>query len=164
LLAAATAGGGWTAVLGCPRLALLAVAEMGGNLSRLAHISNPGDDPLDVVAVLLDGLPLVVLDHPTAPAASRTRAVLARVRSHDAILVTTHTGWARPDLEIHSELLECEGIGRGRLQSITYRIQVSGRTARRPAASHYDWALPGPSGRAGPPDPHTATIAISRIG
>ncbi|MGY2087926.1 hypothetical protein [Nocardia gipuzkoensis] len=169
LLAAATAAGEWTAVLGCPRLGLLAVAEMGGNLSRLAHISNPGDDPLDVAAILLDGLPLVVLDHPTTPAATRTRAVLARLRSHDAILVTTHTGWARPDLEIHSELLECEGIGRGRgrLQSITYTIQVSGRTARRPRSTSLRLGTAGTQRSCWtrrPADPHTATSAISRIG
>ncbi|WP_280478990.1 hypothetical protein [Nocardia asiatica] len=169
LLAAATAAGEWTAVLGCPRLGLLAVAEMGGNLSRLAHIPHPGDAPLDVAAVLLDGLPVVVLDRPITPAASRTRAVLARIRSHEAILVTTQTGWARPDLEIHTEPVEYEGIGRGRgrLRSITYTIHVSGRAARRPRSTALRL---GPAGTQRscwtrpPADSHTSVTAISRIG
>ncbi|WP_280258855.1 hypothetical protein [Nocardia abscessus] len=58
MLAAATDAGKWTAILGYPRLGLLAVAEMGGNLARLAHIPNPGDDPLDV-AFSLGSWPVV---------------------------------------------------------------------------------------------------------
>ncbi|WP_280309186.1 hypothetical protein [Nocardia abscessus] len=56
---------------------------------------------------------------------------------NEAILVTTHTGWARPDLEIHTELVECEGIGRGRgrLRSMTYTIHVF-RPRRAPLTQH----------------------------
>ncbi|MCC3328237.1 hypothetical protein [Nocardia abscessus] len=169
LLAAATAAGEWTAVLGCPRLGLLAIAEMGGNLARLAHIPDPGDDPLDIAAVLLDGLPLVVLDHRSTPAAGRTRAVLARIRSHEAILVTTHTGWARPDLEIHTELVECEGIGRGRgrLRSITYTIHVSGRVARHPRSTSLRLDPAGTQRSCWtrrPADSNSSDTPISRIG
>ncbi len=169
LLAVATAAGEWTAVLGSPRLGLLAVAEMGGNLARLAHIADPGDDPLHVAAVLLDGLPVVALDRPITPAVSRTRAVLARIRSHEAILVTTQTGCARPDLEIHTELAEYDGIGRGRgrLRSITYTVHVSGRAARRPRSTALRL---GPDGTQRscwtrpPADSHISVTAISRTG
>ncbi|MGW4715473.1 hypothetical protein [Nocardia sp. NPDC004260] len=44
-----------------------AVAEMSGNLARLAHIPDPGSDPLAVAAILLDGLDVVVVDVSPAP-------------------------------------------------------------------------------------------------
>nr|WP_280310810.1 hypothetical protein [Nocardia abscessus] len=61
LLAAVTESGGHAAVVGMPRLGLLAAVEMGAQLRRLAVISDPGPDPVEVAAVLLDGLDLVVL-------------------------------------------------------------------------------------------------------
>lgn len=142
LLAAATGAGEWVAVLGGPQLGLLAVAEMGGDLSRLAHIPDPGADPLAVAAVLLEGVDVVVLDVPGSAAPSRMRAVLARVRSHDAILLTTQAGWARPDLEMRCEIAEYSGLGRGRgrLRSMTFDIRVSGRSAHRPRTTRVQLA------------------------
>ncbi|MGW5220909.1 hypothetical protein ACWEQA_23880 [Nocardia sp. NPDC004085] len=81
-------------------MGLLAVAEMGGDLSRVAHIAAPGPDPLEVAAVLLDGVPMIVFDAPGGASPSRMRALLARVRSHGAVLIVTSTNWTRPDLEI----------------------------------------------------------------
>ncbi|WP_281917846.1 hypothetical protein [Nocardia sputorum] len=132
LLAAATHAGEWVAVLGGPQLGLLAVAEMGGDLSRLARIPNPGNDPLAVAAVLLEGV--VVLDVPGSPTPSRMRAVLARVRSRDVIFIATHRGWTHPDLGMRCDIAEYSGLerGRGRLRSMTFDIQVSGRAAHRP--------------------------------
>ncbi|WP_280491985.1 hypothetical protein [Nocardia asiatica] len=133
MLAAATAAGEWTAVVGWPELGLLAVAEMGGDLSRVAHIAAPGPAPLEVAAVLLDGVPVVVFDASGSAPPSRMRALLARVRSHDAVLVVTSTTYARPDLEIRSELAGYEGLGRGRgrLRAVSYDISVHGRSLHR---------------------------------
>ncbi|MBF6469881.1 hypothetical protein IU427_32675 [Nocardia beijingensis] len=131
---AATGAGAWVAVLGGAQLGLLAVAEMGGNLARLAHIPDPGRDLLAVAAVLFDGLDVVALDVPGSAAPSRSRAVLARIRSHDAVLITTQPGWARPDLQMHCDNAGYGGLGRGRgrLRSMTYDIRISGRGAHRP--------------------------------
>jgi len=132
LLAAATQAGEWAAVLGNPRLGLLAFHEMGGNLERLAHIADPGPDPLAVTAVLLDGLGVVVLDHPGTAAPSRARAVGARVRSHGAVLIVTTTGWIRPDVQIHTRTAGYTGLGRGRgrLQAVHLDVRVTSRSTR----------------------------------
>ncbi|MGY2148830.1 hypothetical protein ACW9HM_05070 [Nocardia gipuzkoensis] len=147
LIAAATGAGAWVAVLGGAQLGLLAVAGMGGNLARLAHIPDPGQDPLAVAAVLLDGLDVVVLDVPGSAAPSRMRAVLARVRSHDAVLITTGPGWARPDLQMHCDSAGYRGLGRGRgrLRSMTYDIRVSSRGAHHPRTTRIQ--LDSASGR-----------------
>ncbi|MEU2043582.1 hypothetical protein [Nocardia niwae] len=145
LLAAVTAAGEWVAVVGRPQLGLLAFAEMNGDLTRLAHIPDPGEDPLAVTAVLLDGVDIVVLDIAGAAPPSRMRAVLARLRSHDGVLIVTNSGWARPDLEIRCYLAEYGGLGRGRgrLRSMTFDIQVSGRTARQPRTTRVQLAGSG---------------------
>ncbi len=61
MVAAATAAGGHAAIVGLPDVGLLAAVEMGADLSRLAVIPEPGTDPVEVAAVLMDGLDLVVL-------------------------------------------------------------------------------------------------------
>ena len=61
MVAAVTAAGGHAAIVGQPDVGLLAAVEMGADLSRLAVIPDPGADPVEVAAVLMDGLDLVVL-------------------------------------------------------------------------------------------------------
>ena len=61
MVAAVTGDGGNAAIVGLPDTGLLAAAEMGADLSRLAVIPDPGGDPVEVAAVLLDGMDLVVL-------------------------------------------------------------------------------------------------------
>ncbi|WP_405167162.1 hypothetical protein OG203_19945 [Nocardia sp. NBC_01499] len=130
LLAAVTGSGKSAAVIGCHQLGLLAAAEMGADLSRLAHIPQPGQDRLAVLAVLLDGLDLVVLDLAGAAVApSRSRALMARVRSHRSVLVVTGGDWAGSDLRLESRPAAYSGLGRGRgrLQSVHLDVRVSGK-------------------------------------
>ena len=61
MVAAVTAAGGNAAIVGQPDIGLLAAVEMGADLSRLAVIPDPGTDPVEVAAVLIDGMDLVVL-------------------------------------------------------------------------------------------------------
>ncbi|HEX4703670.1 MAG TPA: hypothetical protein VH352_16190, partial [Pseudonocardiaceae bacterium] len=56
LLAEATAAGSWAAVVGMPDLGLLAAAELGVAMPRLAVVPKPGANFGDVVAALLDGV------------------------------------------------------------------------------------------------------------
>lgn len=84
LLAAATAAGHRAAVIGLPRLGLLAVTEHGGDLSRIALIPDPRDAAVEVAAIMLDGVDVVVLGlSGAAVTPSRARAVTARARSVD---------------------------------------------------------------------------------
>ena len=61
LLAEASAGGAWAGVVGRPDLGLVAAAEAGVALERLALVPYPGADLVAVTAALLDGLDLVVV-------------------------------------------------------------------------------------------------------
>src|SRR5947209_1549638 len=61
MVAAVTAAGGNAAIVGQPDVGLLAAVEMGADLSRLAVIPDPGTDPVEVAAVLMDGMDLIVL-------------------------------------------------------------------------------------------------------
>jgi hypothetical protein len=64
LLATATAGGSWAAVVGVPDLGLLAAAEFGVAVHRLVLVPRPGEEFPSVVAALLDGVDLVAAAPP----------------------------------------------------------------------------------------------------
>ncbi|WP_280261923.1 hypothetical protein [Nocardia wallacei] len=132
LLAAVTAGGGHAAVVGLPRLGLLAAAEMGAQLGRLAVVPDPGPDPVEVAAVLLDGLDLVVigLGGLSVPP-SRTRVLAARARSKGSTLVVTGGAWSGSTLRIDTRIAGYDGLGRGcgRLRTLRLDVRVRGRSA-----------------------------------
>lgn len=150
LLAAVTEGGGHAAVVGMPRLGLLAAVEMGAQLQRLAVVADPGPDPVEVAAVLLDGLDLVVLGlGGAAVAPSRTRVIAARARSKGATLVVTDGRWPDPSLRLDTRVAGYGGLGagRGRLRSVRLEVAVRGKTGPpchgrielRPNASRVEW-------------------------
>ncbi|MFD4433635.1 hypothetical protein [Nocardia sp. NPDC058497] len=158
LLAAVTGAGKFAAVIGCHQLGLLSAAEMGADLSRLAHIPQPGQDRLAVLAVLLDGLELVVLDlagETVAP--SRARALDARVRSHRSVLVVTRGDWAGCDLRLETRPTAYGGLGRGhgRLQSVHLDVRVSGKRLQ-PRTGRLTLAGSGPHQTAWTLDPPKA--------
>ncbi|WP_280397496.1 hypothetical protein [Nocardia carnea] len=154
LLAAVTGPGGHAAAVGVPRLGLLAAAEMGARLDRIAVIPDAGHDPLEVAAVLLDGMELVVLglgDAAVAPA--RARVLAAKARAKDATLLVTGGSWPTPDLRLESRVAGYTGLGAGsgRIRSISLDIEVRGRTgvpvrgrlAARPLGGRVEWIVPG---------------------
>src|ERR1700689_2893744 len=79
MVAVVTAAGGNAAIVGQPDVGLLAAVEMGADLSRLAVIPDPGTDPVEVAAGLMDGMDLVVLalGGRSGPV-TRARAVVGR--------------------------------------------------------------------------------------
>ena len=67
---------------------------MGADLSRLAVIPDPGADPVEVAAVLMDGMDLVVLGlGGRSVPATRARAVVARARQKGCTLLVTGGDW-----------------------------------------------------------------------
>lgn len=133
MAAAVTATGGHVAVVGLPDFGLLAAAEMGADLSRLAVIPQPGSDPVEVAAVLMDGMDLVVLGlggRNVPP--TRSRAVVARARQRGCTLLVTGGQWqgASP-MRMHARVCGYDitgTVGRGRIG----RVRVSVRTRGRP--------------------------------
>lgn len=138
MVAAVTAAGGNAAIVGQPDIGLLAAAEMGADLSRLAVIPDPGTDPVEVAAVLVDGMDLVVLGlggRRVPP--TRARAVVARARSKGCTLLVTGGDWQGAPTRLAARVCGYEitphwgmpAPGFGRISGV--RLQVSGMCAGR---------------------------------
>jgi hypothetical protein len=132
LIASVTEAGGWAAIVGLPRLSLLAAAEMGAELRRCAVVE-PGPDPIEVAAVLADGLDFVLLslggvDVPP----SRARAVAARARKNGTILAFTDGRWPATDLQLDARITRYHGLdaGHGRITGTDLDVQATARGHR----------------------------------
>ncbi|WP_428349997.1 hypothetical protein [Mycolicibacterium sp.] len=137
MVAAVTSQGGQAAIIGQPDIGLLAAVEMGADLSRVALIPEPGIDPVEVAAVLLDGMDLVVLglNGRTVPA-PRARTVAARARQRGCTLLVTGGNWQGTcaHLEGYISGYEVAGAGaaptpgRGRISRVRLATCTRGRS------------------------------------
>jgi len=131
MVAAVTAAGGHAAIVGQPDVGLLAAVEMGADLSRIAVIPEPGADPVEVAAVLMDGMDLVVLGlgGRTVPA-TRARAVVARARQKGCTLLVAGGDWqgasARLEARVSGYEMTC-GSG-GRISRVRLAMRARGRS------------------------------------
>lgn len=115
LVAAVTAAGGHAVIIGQPDVGLLAAVEMGADLSRLAVIPDPGADPVEVAAVLMDGMDLVVLGlggRSVPP--SRARVMVARARQKGCTLLVTDGDWQGASARLEARVCGYEVVGAGR--------------------------------------------------
>jgi hypothetical protein len=138
MVAAVTAAGGHAAIVGQPDVGLLAAVEMGADLSRLAVIPEPGADPVEVAAVLMDGMDLVVLGlGGRSVPATRARAVVARARQKGCTLLVTGGDWqgasARLEARVSGyEMTGGSGGGRtpgcGRISRVRLAMRARGRS------------------------------------
>jgi hypothetical protein len=134
MVAAATAAGGNVAIVGKPDLGLLAAVEMGADLSRIAVIPDPGTDPVEVAAVLIDGMDLVVLGlGGRRVTRTRARAVVARARHKGCTLLVTDGDWEGAQARLQARVCGYDiapflgGVpapGFGRISGV--RVQISG--------------------------------------
>jgi hypothetical protein len=161
LLAEASAAGSWVGIVGRPDLGVVAAAEAGLALERVALVPAPGPDLVAVTMALLDGMDIVAVapGGPVAPftqarngspvvvrAAERQR-LAARARQRGSVLVALGP-WQGADLELHCSDREWSGLtaGRGRLRSCATVVRRGGRgSAGRVRKSHL--LLPGAEGR-----------------
>jgi len=134
MVAAVTAEGGHAAIVGQPDVGLLAAVEMGADLSRIAVIPEPGSDPVEVAAVLMDGMDLVVLGlggRSVPP--SRARAVVARARQKGCTLLVTDGDWHGASARLEAKVCGYEITGRGRpgfgrISKVRLAFSASGRS------------------------------------
>jgi hypothetical protein len=172
LLAAASGAGSWCAVVGVPALGVVAAAEAGIALDRLALVPYPGPDWATVVAALLDGVDVVVAATPGPVAAVVSSRLSARARHRGSVLVP-YGRWEGADLTLDAVRGVWHGLGqgRGRLRCRQVTVVVRGRgAAERPRQARM-WlpALTGPLrmvtgpvvDEPGPPPPTTASVAAS---
>ena len=134
MVAAVTAEGGHAAIVGQPDVGLLAAVEMGADLSRIAVIPEPGADPVEVAAVLMDGMDLVVLGlGGRSVPAGRARAVVARARQKGCTLLVTGGDWQGASARLEARVCgyEVTGPGRpgiGRISKVRLAMRARGRS------------------------------------
>ncbi|MDX3657060.1 hypothetical protein PV646_07055 [Streptomyces sp. ID05-26A] len=129
LLAGATADGCWAAVVGLPQLGVLAAAELGVAVQRLALVPRPGSDPGQVIAALLDGVDLVAVACPLPP--SLARRLTARARQRRAVLIAFGS-WPSADVELTAESVGWNALDDG--AETLRRQQISVRSGGRGSA------------------------------
>jgi hypothetical protein len=137
MVASVTAAGGHVAVVGLPGFGLLAAAEMGADLSRMAVIPDPGTDPVEVAAVLMDGMDLVVLGlSGRSVPMTRARAVVARARQRGCTLLVTGGQWQGASMRVDARVCGYDitasrgGVpvaGCGRISAVRLAVRARGR-------------------------------------
>jgi hypothetical protein len=136
MVAAVTAAGGNAAIVGQPDIGLLAAVEMGADLSRLAVIPDPGSDPVEVAAVLMDGMDLVVLAlGGCSVPQTRARAVVARAHQKGCSLLVTDGDWQGASIRLEARVCGYETTsskpGFGRISKVRLDVCARGRGIRR---------------------------------
>jgi hypothetical protein len=151
LAAAVTEEGSWTAAVGLPSLGLLAAAELGVKLERLALVPTPGDRWAAVASALLDGMDLLLLGLPGRVRPGDARRLVARARERGTVLVVLELAGARwwpeaPDFRFSIASVTWEGLGCGHGHLLARRLEVV-TTGRRAAARerHTVLWLPAPA-------------------
>ncbi|HYB35723.1 MAG TPA: hypothetical protein VEF72_08055 [Mycobacterium sp.] len=144
MVASVTAAGGNVAIVGQPDIGLLAAVEMGADLSRLAVIPNPGTDPVEVAAVLMDGMDLVVLGlGGRSVPLTRARAVMARARHKGCTLLVTDGDWQGASMRLEARVCGYEITagdrgkptpGFGRISGVRLDVRAGGRAISRVGA------------------------------
>lgn len=150
LTAAVTTGGGWAVAVGLPSLGLVAAAEMGVELRRLALVPRPGDEWAVVAAALVDGFDLLMVRPPGRVRPVDARRLAARVRERGAVmLVVDAPDWPEsPDLRLsvtgHRTVWEGLGSGHGCLTGRRTEVVSGGRRVGGRERRVEVW-LPAPS-------------------
>jgi len=149
VLAGPSAAGSWCAAVGLPSLGLVAAAELGVALERLALVASPGaaEGWATVVAALVDAMDVVLVRPPAHLRPGDARRLAARARERGAVLVAAGRWSERTDvrLRVTARVWEGLGLGHGRLRARRVDVVAEGRgAAARPRLLSL-W-LPGPGG------------------
>ncbi|WP_410593652.1 hypothetical protein [Amycolatopsis sp. lyj-23] len=149
LLAEATQEGSWAAITGMPEVGVVAAAELGVDLDRLALVPNPGAELVAVVSALIDGFDLVVL----GPSAVRgvqpqlARRLAGRLCNRGAVLVAAGP-WPGADLELRVSKRRWRGLTDDGFGHLEFRDVVATSRGRGAAVRprSVELRLPSPSG------------------
>lgn len=124
-----TGQGRHVGVVGWPALSLADVEH----LERVIVVPDPGEDPLGVTSVLVEGLDLVVWRSDVRLHLSpvRARPLLGRLRKGHAALVLVNLAVSSPAARVDARVATYRGIGRGAGRIRGYDIVVRETTRRR---------------------------------
>src|SRR5450830_1027253 len=128
LLAEACGGGAWAAAVGQPTVGLLAAAQTGVDLERLAVVPQPGIEAPTVVAALLDGVDVVLVGPEAVLTDGDRRRLVSRARERGSVLLASGT-WPGADVVLTAERGRWSGVGAGdgRLRTCELRVTRTGR-------------------------------------
>ncbi|MFD8879786.1 hypothetical protein [Corynebacterium xerosis] len=132
IVAEITAAGGHAAIVGLPDFSPLNIVEHGGDLSRVLDVPEPGDSPLEVVALLADGVDMVVVKLDRTPPPSAARPVMARLRGSGCALLYVGDGWPGSKVSVASRVTAIHGLGAGHGRIRGVEFHVTARGAGRP--------------------------------
>lgn len=150
LLAAATAAGATAALVGLPQLNLAMAADLGADLSRIAVVplDQPGADPLEVAAVLLDGIDVVLVAVDTVmPSRARVLSGRARRQSSALVAVGAPGAWPGAALRLEAQVagyrhLPLRRNGYGRIGGLQVDIRAAGNGVA-PRTTRCELVAPG---------------------
>lgn len=147
LVAGASAAGSWVVAVGLPDLGVVAAAEAGIVLERLALVPWAGAAAwATVVAALLDAIDVVLVRPPSRLPAAVARRLAARARERRSVLLPVGAAWPiAPDLRLAVTASQWEGLGQGygRLEARKVEVVAAGRGAAALERRATLW-LPGP--------------------
>jgi hypothetical protein len=150
LLAGASGGGSWCAVVGVPDVGVVSMAELGLDLDRLALVPAPGPRWPEVSVALFDGMDVVTVRPAGTVRPGVVRRLSARVRERRAVLVVLSDRGRWPeaaDMAVTVGESEWHGVetGHGYLRGRRGDVVATGRRgAVRPVRVRL-W-LPGATG------------------
>ncbi|MDS0137535.1 hypothetical protein H5970_04935 [Amycolatopsis sp. CM201R] len=149
LLAEAIGEGSWAAITGMPEAGLVAAAELGVALDRLALFPHPGAEVAAVLSALIDGFDLVVLGPPVTRGMQPqlARRLAGRVRNRGAVLLAAGP-WPSADLDLRVSNRRWRGLTDDGFGHLEFREVVATSRGRGAAAQPRTVALqlPGPGG------------------
>ena len=148
LLAGPSREGAWCAVVGLPGLGLVAAAEIGVALERLALVPDPGPDWAAVAGALLDAMDVVVVAPRGRVLDGDVRRLAARARQRGAVLVPYGAvRWPGAERRLSAVGGSWEGLGAGsgHLRARRVVVRSEGRGAAARAHELRLW-LPAPEG------------------
>jgi len=163
LLAGASRSGAWAAVVGVPTLGMVAAAEAGVVLERLALVPHPGNDLAGVLAALADGMDIVALGGSGRLHAAEVRRLVARARQRGTVLVG-FGGWPGADLRLTVQAPAWRGLGQGHghlsARRVTVRLDGRGSAAR---PRHHDIWLPALGGGVAEAEPALGAFTPAQV-
>jgi hypothetical protein len=151
LVAEASTAGSWAAVVGVPDLGLVAAAELGVRLERVALIPDVAPAQwVTVVGALLDAVELVIAHPPAHLRQGDARRLTARARERGSTLIPLRPGRAWTDgadirLTVAGGRWDGVGSGEGHLVSRELTVTTGGRGAAAQPRTVRLW-LPAPDG------------------
>jgi hypothetical protein len=151
LLVAASQGGSWCAAVGLPSLGVVAAAELGVCLDRLALVPAPGPQWTTVAGALVDAVDVVVVRPPGGLRAADARRLATRVRERGAVLVPVGPWPEGAQLRLSVTSAQWDGLGRGHghLRARRLGVVAQGRGVAARERRVELW-LPAPGGGLAP--------------